>query len=221
MKQYGKQHSANVQREETFNLRKADQPGGRGEDAYHTNAYDIADPVGTFPAIDPETYRLWITGLVKKPLELSLEDIYEEFPRVSIAATIRVTNNRRDMAVTGKIEREPEEIEAVGTAVWTGIRLRHVLLWTGVESGAAHVAFRGMNEVALATEPIRFGGSITKEKAMSPEVLLAYEMNGVLLTPEHGYPLQVVVPGKAGAWSVKWLREIAVLAEPPDNHSSE
>jgi sulfite oxidase len=63
-----------------------------------------------------------------------------------------------------------------------------------------------------------FGGSIPLAKATSPEVLLAYAMNGEPLRPEHGAPLRVVVPGYVGARSVKWVGEIAVQRGPSDNY---
>jgi sulfite oxidase len=63
-----------------------------------------------------------------------------------------------------------------------------------------------------------FGGSIPLAKALSPEVLIAYAMNGEPLTPEHGYPLRVVVPGYIGARSVKWLTRLIVQDAPSDNY---
>jgi sulfite oxidase len=62
-------------------------------------------------------------------------------------------------------------------------------------TGAAHVAFTGLDRCTEEGEVIPFGGSIPLTKALGPEVLLADEMNGKPLPPAHGYPIRVVVPG--------------------------
>jgi sulfite oxidase len=80
------------------------------------------------------------------------------------------------------------------------------------------VAFASADEVVMGDVRISFGGSIPLAKALGPEVLIAYEMNGAPLTPEHGFPLRVVVPGYIGARSVKWLTGIRVQESPSDNY---
>ncbi|MBV9453395.1 MAG: molybdopterin-dependent oxidoreductase [Rubrobacter sp.] len=70
----------------------------------------------------------------------------------------------------------------------------------------------------MEDQTFEFGGSIPIEKAMNPEVLLAYEMNGEPLTAEHGAPLRVVAPGYIGARSVKWLSSITLQEEPSSNY---
>ena len=63
-----------------------------------------------------------------------------------------------------------------------------------------------------------YGSSISLDKALGCEVLLAYEMNGEDLPLAHGCPLRVIVPGYIGARSVKWLSEICVQEDPSENH---
>ena len=75
-----------------------------------------------------------------------------------------------------------------------------------------------MDEVNIHGEQGQFGGSISLEKALRDEVLLAYEMNGEALSTEHGYPLRLVVGGYIGARSVKWLGEISIQAEESQNY---
>ncbi|OMH27736.1 hypothetical protein BKD30_03635 [Tersicoccus phoenicis] len=82
---------------------------------------------------------------------------------------------------------------------------------------ARHVAFAAPDVALGARPPQGFGGSIPLHKAMAPEVLLAWAMNGAALTPVHGAPLRVVVPGWIGARSVKWIERITVQTEPSDN----
>jgi sulfite oxidase len=80
-----------------------------------------------------------------------------------------------------------------------------------------HVAFQSYDQVEKAGETFGYGGSIPLEKALRPEVLLAYEMNGEALPQVHGAPLRVVVPGYVAARSVKWVGTITVQDEPSQN----
>jgi sulfite oxidase len=116
----------------------------------------------------------------------------------------------------------PWDLEAISHAEWAGVELRRVLERAGVvvlaPGAEAHVAFAGLDEVERRGRRFGFGGSIPLAKALGPEVLLAYEMNGAPLTPLHGAPLRLVVPGYIGARSVKWLGEISVQDAPSDNY---
>jgi sulfite oxidase len=92
-----------------------------------------------------------------------------------------------------------------------------VLAAAGVRAEARHVAFTGLDEIVKGDVRFGYGASIPLEKARAAEVLLAYEMNGAPLAPDHGAPLRVVVPGHIGARRVKWLSTITAQAEPSDN----
>jgi len=98
----------------------------------------------------------------------------------------------------------------IGTAKWRGVPLREVLRAVGVEADAHYVAFTSLDEAQFEGEKVHFGSAIALEKAFAPDVILAYEMNGEPLAPEHGFPLRVIVPGYIGARSVKWLRAITL-----------
>ena len=174
---------------------------------------------GSIPAVDPTSYRLRLTGLVERPRELLLDELRAMAPARTVTATLECAGNRR--AELMAIRPIPGELawggNVIGTANWRGVPLAEVLRAVGVQAAARHVAFTSLDEARFEGETLHFGGSIALEKALSPDVLLAYEMNDEPLTPEHGFPLRVIVPGYIGARSVKWLGEIQLQERPSTN----
>ena len=171
------------------------------------------------PALDEESYRLEVGGMAKRPLRLRLADLKANFPEAEVTATLQCAGNRRTelIAVKAVPGETPWGASALGNAVWRGTPLAGVLDAVGILDGAAHVAFLGLDEIEKEGNTFGFGGSIPLARALAPDTLLAWEMNGQPLTPEHGYPLRVVVPGYIGARSVKWVGHIRLQAEPSDN----
>jgi sulfite oxidase len=167
------------------------------------------------PVIDPDTYRLKVTGRVARPLALTLDDVRSAFPAHTETVTLQCAGNRRDeLAAIAPI---PDEIiwdaGAIGNATWRGARLIDVLRAAGLSPEARHIAFTGLDD-----EPGKgpFGASIPIDKVH--DALLVYAMNGKPLTAEHGFPLRMIVPGYIGARSVKWVGEISAQDEPSDNY---
>ncbi len=171
------------------------------------------------PQVDRATYRLSVSGQVATPLFLSLDDLRSKFERHEVVATLQCAGNRRtELYAVAPIPGEvPWGAEAIGTAMWAGVRLRDVILAAGLRDEPRQVAFTGVDDVEKEGNHFGFGGSIPIEKALSPEVLLAYEMNGDALPPVHGFPLRVVAPGLIGARSVKWLGNLNLQATPSSN----
>jgi sulfite oxidase len=175
---------------------------------------------GTIPTIDSKSFRLFVTGMVERPLVLSLDELRENFPIATVPATLQCAGSRRDELTS--VRPIPGELlwgaEPIGTTLWAGVPLQSVLQAAGITEVAAHVAFVGMDEIQKNDQKFGFGGSIPIEKALSAEVLLAYEMNGEPLSAAHGFPLRVIVPGYIGARSVKWLVGIHVQDSPSQNY---
>ena len=65
-----------------------------------------------------------------------------------------------------------------------------------------------------------YGTSIPMSLAMdrSNDVLIAWQMNSIELTPDHGYPLRIIIPGWIGGRMIKWVTSITVTEEPSDNY---
>lgn len=156
----------------------------------------------TTPRIREETWSLEIGGAVARPGKLSYSDLL-------LASSVRRTLT---MECAGNLSGG----RGVGTAVWSGLTVGELLKQAGVGDGATTVIFHGADSgegEGLATGT-HFARAIPIEKAMDPSTLLAYEMNGAPLPPEHGFPLRALVSGWYGMDSVKWLTRVEVSQEP-------
>ncbi len=161
------------------------------------------------PRIDASAYRLRIEGnAVPEPIELSLAEL-KSMPSRSVVAYLECAGNWRSFfgRLLGQTASGgPWGTGAIGCAEWTGVPLGEVLTRAGVESNAVDVLLAGADDVA-------FSRPLPLEKAMHPDTLLAYEMNGEDLPPDHGYPVRSVVPGWVASNSIKWLDRIEVSSE--------
>jgi sulfite oxidase len=216
MTRYGKRDSMIVHVEEPLNAETP--PDALADPFTPLDAFYVRNH-GPVPEVDRAVWRLHIGGLVEREVELTLDDV-RALPASELIATLQCAGNRRvAMSAVREIPGEaPWGPGATGTALWRGPTLASVLELAGVEREAAHVGFAGADHCAEADPPQRFGGSVPLAKALAGEVLLAWEMDGAPLTPVHGAPLRVVVPGWVGARSVKWLERIEVRAAPWDGY---
>jgi sulfite oxidase len=157
--------------------------------------------------LDAGGWRLSLGGEVEKSLTLSLAEL-SKLEIHSVVNTLECAGNGRSL------QRPPVPgIQwgkgAVGTARFSGPRLRDVLQRAGVKPAGKHVMFRGLDEVPGKVPP--FIRSIPIEKALDADTLIATHMNGSRLTKHHGFPARALVPGWIGAASCKWLTEIKLL----------
>ena len=213
---FGNSHKLVVHSEKPFN---AEPPLDRLRANFVTDQADFyVRSHGDTPTVDPKTFILNVSGLAKTPLSLSLDDL-RRFPECTVEAVMQCAGNRRaDMLKVRPVSGDPWSAGAIGNARWTGIRLADVLRAAGADvSPDRHVGFSALDACDVDGKHFHYGASIPMSKAMSPEVILAYAMNGAPLEPKHGYPLRVVTPGFAGVRSPKWLVAIEVRDSPSDS----
>lgn len=169
---------------------------------------------GTVPDMASD-HRVLVDGLVRRPMGFTLDDLRAGFAERTVIATLQCAGNRRaEFQRVGKTKGDPWAVGAIGNAAWTGVALSDLLAAAGVQSGACHVAFTGADEVEVDGDRAAYGVSIPLDKAIRPDVMIAWAINGEPLLPHHGAPLRIVVPGYAGVRSVKWLSRIEVRDKP-------
>jgi DMSO/TMAO reductase YedYZ molybdopterin-dependent catalytic subunit len=178
--------------------------------------YDVT-PIGLhyllihydIPPADADSWQVTVNGRVARPLSLSLDELRSR-PRRTVRVTMECAGNGRARLHPRPIS-QPWLVEAVGTADWTGTPLRQLLHDADVDPGAVDVVFTGADHGIERGVEQDYQRGLSLADALSDDVLLAYEMNGSPLPPQHGYPVRLVVPGWYGMAHVKWLREITVL----------
>jgi DMSO/TMAO reductase YedYZ molybdopterin-dependent catalytic subunit len=169
------------------------------------------------PELDIKTWRLQVVGAVKKPLQMTQAELFG-MASSQKTITLECTGNGRAF-LEPKAKGVPWQFGAVGTAEWTGVPLAALLEQTQIRSDAVEVVLEGADGGEVKNEPkpagpIHFARGLPLAKAMKPEVLLAYKMNGEVLPAVHGFPLRAVVGGWYGMASVKWLTRIVVMDRP-------
>jgi DMSO/TMAO reductase YedYZ molybdopterin-dependent catalytic subunit len=181
----------------SLDLRAIDGPITPNDQFFFIQHYDR-------PEIDGATWKLKLTGLVDRPIELSLADLKAMKP-VDIVCGYECSGN------------SPNAMQGLSSnGKFTGVRVRDVLKRAGVQDKAREVVFfgadRGNEDVVFRQNTFKvqqqFARSITIDNAMKPEPLLAYALNGQPLDRNHGFPLRVIMPGWYGVANVKWLSEV-------------
>ena len=167
---------------------------------------------GIVPAdTSAEGWTLSIDGMVDSPMELTIGELRDNFEVVTLALTLECGGNGRaffDPPASGN----QWTYGAVACSEWTGVRLKDVLEAAGVQDGVIYTGHYGADG-HLSGDPDRspLSRGIPIEKAMTDNVLIAFEMNGEALHPMNGAPLRIVVPGWPGSCSQKWLTRIELL----------
>ena len=164
------------------------------------------------PEVRPETWRLTVDGRVRSPLDLDLRDLQAR-ETVTRCVTLECAGNGR-ARLSPRPLSQPWLVEAVGNAEWTGTPLAPILQESGLEDDVVDLVFTGADHGLQGDVEQDYQRSLSVEDAMRPDVMLAWQMNGQPLLPQHGAPLRLLVPGWYGMTSVKWLSSIEAIAEP-------
>jgi DMSO/TMAO reductase YedYZ molybdopterin-dependent catalytic subunit len=157
--------------------------------------------------LDAHTWTLQIEGEVGTPLTLTMADL-RKMPAATVTSVLECAGNGRaffDPPVAGVQWTRG----AVGNARWTGVRLADLLKRAGLRPSARVVTMNGADR-GMGQQP-DFIRQLPLDKAMHPDTLVAYEMNGEPLPVVHGFPLRLIVPGWEGAYWMKWLTTLRVL----------
>ena len=156
------------------------------------------------PSLDEKTWTLEVTGLVRRPVIITLADLKAR-PRQEVIFTLECSGNHGF----------PWFLGGIGTATWAGTPLAPLLQEAGVLDNGIEVVFWGSDageeEVRGIKMPQNFARSMSLADAMNPHNLLCYEMNGVPLPQAHGFPVRLITPGWYGIANVKWLKRIEVM----------
>ncbi len=164
------------------------------------------------PHVDAASWRLTVDGEVERDLSLDLADLRAR-PATELAATMECAGNGRARFEPRPIS-QPWLLEAVGTGRWRGTSLAGLLAEVGPTGAAREVLFTGLDRGLEKGEEQWFQRSLPLAEALRAEVLLAYDLNGAPLPPQHGFPLRLLVPGWYGMTNVKWLSRITLIEEP-------
>jgi DMSO/TMAO reductase YedYZ molybdopterin-dependent catalytic subunit len=152
---------------------------------YRVNYSDRSLEIGS--SIRVSDWSLRLHGAVERPRTLRYADVLEQ-------------RSLEQMVTLQCIDNEPGG-SLMSNALWAGFPLARLLEEAVPLDTAVDVVFRGADG---------YHDSITMERALRGDVLLAHSMNGVSLPRDHGYPLRAVVPGIFGIKNVKWLTDIEV-----------
>src|SRR5436189_595621 len=173
-------------------------------------------------AVPAHDGTLEVGGAVASPATLTLDDL-RAMPAVERAVTLECAGNGR-LDMRPLPVGEPWGDYAVSTARWRGALLHEVLERAHPAPGGVEVRFRGADHGAYHLRPVlaetsrsalTFERSLALAHATDPaaSILIAYEMNGEPLRPDHGAPFRVIAPQWYAVASVKWLKRIDVLTE--------
>jgi DMSO/TMAO reductase YedYZ molybdopterin-dependent catalytic subunit len=161
--------------------------------------------------VDLRSWRLKVGGHVERPLELSLDELRRMEPGTVVAVNQCSGNSRSQFSP--RVPGGQWYNGAMGNARWTGVRLRDLLLRAGLKAKALQVSFQGLDEGPLPTTPDIIK-ALDVSHALTPDVLVAYEMNGAALPMINGFPVRLIVPGWYGTYWIKSLTTITVLPHP-------
>ena len=160
------------------------------------------------PDVGLADWRLRIAGPgVQRPREFTREDLTRRFKMAEVTAVNQCSGNRRGL-FSPHVPGVQWGYGAMGNAIWRGVRLKDVLEDAGLAGNALEVVGNGA-DAPMLTGP-DFAKSLPMWKALDPDTLIAFEMNGAPLPVANGFPARLVVPGWTATYWIKALADLQV-----------
>lgn len=167
---------------------------------------------GLLPSFSPDEAAAWtlsIDGEVERPRHWTIESLKASFPVVDVTAVLECAGNGR-VGYSPPTDGLIWTNGAVGCARWTGVRLADLLEDAGLKSSAVYTGHESPDPRSDGSGRPAISRGLPIAKALSPECLVAFAMNGEPLPFLHGGPLRIVAPGYPGSAWQKWLTRIRV-----------
>ncbi|HYH04015.1 MAG TPA: sulfite oxidase [Bacillota bacterium] len=164
-----------------------------------------------YPSLKEEAFLLPIDGEVKQPKIFRYGDLLH-MPSRTVTAVLECSGNKRAYFCP-QVYGVQWEDGALCQAIWKGVSLSYLLSLTEIADTAVEVVFEGY-DAGKRTDidgVFHYARSLPISKAICPDTLIAYELNGKILPYKHGYPLRLIVPQWYGMAWVKWLKRITVI----------
>jgi DMSO/TMAO reductase YedYZ molybdopterin-dependent catalytic subunit len=174
--------------------------------------YHLAD----IPNVNAATWRLSIGGEgAIKPFDLGFDELKKDYEPVEFVAVCQCSGNRRGLA-NPHVAGVEWGVGAMGNARWKGARLKDILAKAGLKDETIEIAFDGADGPVLDKTP-DFVKSLPAWKALDPDTIVAYEMNGEPLPHFNGFPARLIAPGWTATYWMKHLTRVEARAKPLDN----
>uniref|UniRef100_A0A7S4S2G2 Nitrate reductase n=2 Tax=Ditylum brightwellii TaxID=49249 RepID=A0A7S4S2G2_9STRA len=190
---------------------------------------------GACPDLKWDEHKIKVGGpLATNPYEISMDELVAMEPRELPVTLVCAGNRRKEQNMIRQTIGFNWGPSGVSTNVWKGVMLRDLLLKAGVSEknmSGKHVEFIGVEDLPNKVGPgpfpdeqwgklVKYGTSVPLARAMNPayDILIAYEANGEVLQPDHGYPVRLIIPGYIGGRMIKWLAEINIIEHETKNH---
>ncbi len=172
----------------------------------------------SIPQIDSSSWRLEVSGAVESPFTLTYDELLK-MPSREVDVLLECAGNSR-ASVQPSIEGLLWDHSGVSSGSWKGVSVSQILKRSGIKGDGQEVLFQGADQGEERGDVGKssYAMSIPLEKAMDPDTILAYRLNGEDLSPSHGYPIRALVPGWYGMTSVKWVTAVKVVATPHDGY---
>jgi DMSO/TMAO reductase YedYZ molybdopterin-dependent catalytic subunit len=143
------------------------------------------------PQIKESDWTLELAGMVEKPGKFTLQELKDQFKPHDLEFLMSCISN-------------PVGGDLAGNAIWTGLKTKDLLQAVGVQPGAKWLLWEAADG---------FYESIPLADVLDEDCRLVYSMNGEALNAKHGFPLRVLIPGRYGMKSPRWITKISLSSE--------